>query len=118
MPIDIAVTDAMANHGILPYDGRNISMKILQRALEDTFNFSPTLTRNTTDSLVSLFGRDTIDLGYVYTLYRMCVSYESSCTLGTSVAIMWSNMMLVSFVGLLSVLAVCSTIIYIILSRS
>jgi len=55
--------NAMANHGILPRDGRNISMKVLRSALEDTFNFSPTLTRNTTDSLVRLYGRDTIDLG-------------------------------------------------------
>ncbi|KAF9516099.1 hypothetical protein BS47DRAFT_1327600 [Hydnum rufescens UP504] len=55
--------NAMANHGILPHDGRNISMKVLRSALEDTFNFSPSLTRNTTDSLVRLYGRDTIDLG-------------------------------------------------------
>jgi len=54
--------NAMANHGILPHDGRSISMKTLNQALQDTFNFSPTLCRNTTDSLVSLFGRDTIDL--------------------------------------------------------
>jgi hypothetical protein len=53
----------MANHGILPHDGRNISMKLLDQALVDTFNFSYTLTKDTTDSIKGLFGRETIDLG-------------------------------------------------------
>jgi len=55
--------NAMANHGILPHDGRNITMDILHRALVDTFNFSTTLTKDTTDSIEGLFGRKTIDLG-------------------------------------------------------
>ena len=53
----------MANHGILPHDGRRVSMDVLCRALVDTFNFSYTLAKDTTDSVQGLFGRDTIDLG-------------------------------------------------------
>jgi Peroxidase, family 2 len=54
--------DAMANHGILPRDGRNITKGMFNKALEDTWNFAPTLTRNTTNAAANLFGRSTLDL--------------------------------------------------------
>jgi len=53
----------MANHGILPRDGRNITSAMFQKALEDTFNFAPSLTRNTTNSIEGLYGRAKFDLG-------------------------------------------------------
>jgi len=55
--------NALANHGILPRDGRNITKEMFQKALEDAFNFSPTLTRNTTNTVEGLYGRSVIDLG-------------------------------------------------------
>jgi len=55
--------NALANHGILPRDGRNITMEMFQKALQDSYNFSPTLTRNTTNAVTSLFGKTKIDLG-------------------------------------------------------
>ncbi|KAF9519305.1 hypothetical protein BS47DRAFT_1324593 [Hydnum rufescens UP504] len=54
--------NAMANHGILPRDGRNITKGMFNKALEDTWNFAPTLTRNTTNASANLFGRSTLDL--------------------------------------------------------
>ncbi|KAG6836280.1 hypothetical protein H0H93_009552 [Arthromyces matolae] len=33
--------NAMANHGILPRDGKNISFKEMNRLINDTYNFSP-----------------------------------------------------------------------------
>ena len=59
----ILPSDAMENHGILPRDGRNITKEMFNKALRDTFNFAPTLTRNTTNGAESLFGRSTLDLG-------------------------------------------------------
>ncbi|KAF8343774.1 Chloroperoxidase [Cantharellus anzutake] len=54
--------NAMANHGILPHNGRKITFPELEKALQETWNFSPTLCKSTSDSLRSLFGRDFIDL--------------------------------------------------------
>jgi hypothetical protein len=34
--------NAMANHGILPHDGKNISFKELNTTVRQTFNFAPT----------------------------------------------------------------------------
>ncbi len=33
--------NAMANHGILPHDGKNISFKTLNTTVRETFNFAP-----------------------------------------------------------------------------
>ncbi|KAF9516617.1 hypothetical protein BS47DRAFT_1380992 [Hydnum rufescens UP504] len=57
--------NALANHGILPRDGRNITKEMFQKALEDAFNFSPTLTRNTTNTVEALYGHSVIDLEHL-----------------------------------------------------
>jgi len=54
--------NAMANHNILPHDGKNIPLKALGDALIDCFNFSPTLVKDTVDSVAGLYGRDHICL--------------------------------------------------------
>ncbi|KAF9510095.1 hypothetical protein BS47DRAFT_1300664, partial [Hydnum rufescens UP504] len=46
--------NALVNHRILPRDGQNITKEMFQKVLEDTFNFSPTLMRNTTPLRVSM----------------------------------------------------------------
>lgn len=53
----------MANHGILPRNGRNISMKLLRETIGTTLNFSPTMTLQTTQGVESLFKKSVIDLG-------------------------------------------------------
>jgi len=53
----------MANHGILPHDGKNIPLKALGEAMVGSFNFSPTLVKDTVQSVAGLYGRDHIDLG-------------------------------------------------------
>ncbi|KAF9467227.1 Chloroperoxidase [Collybia nuda] len=58
--------NAMANHGILPHDGRNISFKELNRTIRATFNFAPTfcfLVPNVAaDMLKKSYSKDTFDL--------------------------------------------------------
>ncbi|KAF8323786.1 Cloroperoxidase [Clavulina sp. PMI_390] len=55
--------NAMANHGILPHDGKKIQLKDLGVAMVDSFNFSPTLVEDTINSVAGLYGRDFLDLG-------------------------------------------------------
>lgn len=55
--------NAMANHGILPHDGKNIKLKALGDAMVASFNFSPSLVKDTVNSVSGLYGRDHIDLG-------------------------------------------------------
>ncbi|KAF8313782.1 Cloroperoxidase [Clavulina sp. PMI_390] len=55
--------NALANHGILPHDGKNISMNILRPALQKAVNSSYTLTLSTANAVTQLWGKDTIDLG-------------------------------------------------------
>lgn len=52
----------MANHGILPHDGKNIKLADLGTAMVDSFNFSPSLVKDTVGSVQKLYGRDTIHL--------------------------------------------------------
>lgn len=54
----------MANHGILPHDGKNIKLTVLGEAMVSSFNFSPSLVKDTVGSVAGLYGRDHIDLGY------------------------------------------------------
>ena len=56
--------DAMANHGILPRDGKNITMPFLVEKLEKTWNLSPTFCRDTCNAVVKLCKKEAIDLGY------------------------------------------------------
>ncbi|KAJ7049206.1 Chloroperoxidase [Mycena amicta] len=58
--------NAMANHGILPHDGRNISFRDMGDKIHATFNFAPTFCRfvpqYAADMLHKDFHKDTLDL--------------------------------------------------------
>jgi len=58
--------NAMANHGILPRDGRNISFKELNRTVRATFNFAPTfcffVPNFSAQMLHKSYSKDTFDL--------------------------------------------------------
>ncbi|KAF8241080.1 Cloroperoxidase [Tricholoma matsutake] len=60
------VLNAMANHGILPHDGRNISFKELNRTIRATCNFSPTfcffVPNFAANMLKKNYSKDTFDL--------------------------------------------------------
>lgn len=68
--------NAMANHGILPHDGKNITMAELEKALQTTFNFSPSLTKATAGSIAKTFGRNAIDLGDLS--YHNIIEHDAS----------------------------------------
>jgi len=55
--------NAMANHGILPRDGKNITMPFLVEKLVKTWNLSPTFCWDTCNAVVKLYRKDVIDLG-------------------------------------------------------
>ncbi|KDQ17472.1 hypothetical protein BOTBODRAFT_574206 [Botryobasidium botryosum FD-172 SS1] len=57
------VLNAMANHGILPRNGRDIPLDVLAKKIDQTCNVSPTVTRSVNAALESNFGRRIIDLG-------------------------------------------------------
>jgi len=60
------VLNAMANHGILPHDGRNISFKELNRVIRATCNFAPTfcffVPNFAANMLKKKYSKDTFDL--------------------------------------------------------
>jgi len=56
----------MANHGILPHDGKNIPLKFLGEALVDSFNFSRSLVKDTVNNVAKLYGRERIDLRFEF----------------------------------------------------
>jgi hypothetical protein len=58
--------NAMANHGILPHDGRNITFPQLNHAIRTTYNFAPTfclfVPNFVADYLKKSYSKDTFDL--------------------------------------------------------
>ncbi|KXN88411.1 Putative sterigmatocystin biosynthesis peroxidase stcC [Leucoagaricus sp. SymC.cos] len=58
--------NTLANHGILPHDGKNISFKEIGRAIRATYNFSPTFCYFVPHYAAEMLGKDystgTIDL--------------------------------------------------------
>ncbi|KAF8338988.1 Chloroperoxidase [Cantharellus anzutake] len=54
--------NAMANHGIIPRDGRNIPLPFLAEALEKTWNLGAPFCRDTCNSVRKLYKKDTLDL--------------------------------------------------------
>ena len=54
----------MANHGILPRDGKNITMPFLVEKLVKTWNASPTFCWDSCNAVVKLYKKDVIDLRY------------------------------------------------------
>lgn len=64
--LSLYFTDALANHGILPHDGRRISMAMFRQVFQDCLNMSRTNTLQSTIGVSLVFGgRDVLDLGYV-----------------------------------------------------
>jgi len=57
--------NCLANHGIIPRDGRNITRDVLIKALCNTWNLSMPMAVNGFDSIRTALGRDTWDLGDV-----------------------------------------------------
>ncbi|KAG6843549.1 hypothetical protein H0H87_003322 [Tephrocybe sp. NHM501043] len=81
--------NAMANHGILPRDGKNISFKEMSRALNATYNYSSTFCRfvptYAANMLKKKYDTDTVDLAdldlhngieHDASLFRRDVHYE------------------------------------------
>ncbi|KAF8352012.1 Chloroperoxidase [Amanita rubescens] len=58
--------NALANHGLLPRDGRNISFKEMGRQCRDVYNFSPSFSyfvpKYAADMLKKDYSKDTFDL--------------------------------------------------------
>ncbi|KAG6836277.1 hypothetical protein H0H93_009549 [Arthromyces matolae] len=58
--------NAMANHGILPRDGKNISFKEMGKRIHETYNFSPSfcffVPSYAADMLKKKYASDTFDL--------------------------------------------------------
>jgi hypothetical protein len=54
--------NALANHGIIPRDGKHITRELLINALTNTWNLSTTMAANGFDSAATLLGRDSWDL--------------------------------------------------------
>lgn len=61
--------NAMANHGILPHDGRNITFKQLNTTVRHTYNFAPTfcffVPKFAADFLNRSYWKDTFDLAEI-----------------------------------------------------
>ncbi|KAJ8517165.1 heme-thiolate peroxidase [Pleurotus djamor] len=58
--------NAMANHGILPHDGRNITFKEMTRTIRETYNFAPSFCYFVPNYAANMLGKnydtDTFDL--------------------------------------------------------
>ncbi|KAH9854619.1 chloroperoxidase-like protein [Lenzites betulinus] len=58
--------NALANHGILPHDGRNIKFTELGRVIQDVYNFAPTFgffgPKHAADFLSRDYWKDSLDL--------------------------------------------------------
>jgi len=50
--------NALANHGILPHDGRGISFVELNKSVRDNFNFAPTFCWFVPNYIANILGRD------------------------------------------------------------
>ncbi|KDQ17470.1 hypothetical protein BOTBODRAFT_574425 [Botryobasidium botryosum FD-172 SS1] len=57
------VLNAMANHGILPRNGRDINLDELAKKINQTCNIAPTFCKSVSTAIRDTFGRNIIDLG-------------------------------------------------------
>jgi len=57
------VLNAMANHGILPHNGRDINLDELAKKIHQTCNIAPTFCKSVSAAIAGTFGRNIIDLG-------------------------------------------------------
>ncbi|KZT08126.1 chloroperoxidase-like protein [Laetiporus sulphureus 93-53] len=74
--------NAMANHGILPHSGRNISFRQLNTAIRTTYNFSPTfcffVPNYAAGMLNKSYWTDTFDLEGISV--HNCIEHDASLT--------------------------------------
>ncbi|KZT08139.1 chloroperoxidase-like protein [Laetiporus sulphureus 93-53] len=74
--------NAMANHGILPHSGRNISFRQLNTAIHTTYNFSPTFCFFVPNYAAGMLNKnywtDTFDLEDIDV--HNCIEHDASLT--------------------------------------
>lgn len=76
--------NAMANHGILPHDGKNISFRQLNTTVRQTFNFAPSfcffVPKFSADFLKRSYWRDTFDLEELNLHADNAIEHDASLT--------------------------------------
>jgi len=76
--------NAMANHGILPHDGKNISFKDLNTKVRQTFNFAPSfcffVPKFSADFLDKSYWHDTFDLAELSKHANNAIEHDASLT--------------------------------------
>jgi len=76
--------NAMANHGILPHDGRNITFKELNRTVRATYNFAPTFCYFVPNFIARVlhksYSKDTFDLADISVHSRDGIEHDASLT--------------------------------------
>ncbi|KAI0772774.1 chloroperoxidase-like protein [Trametes elegans] len=74
--------NALANHGILPRDGRNITFPELGKAIRDVYNFAPTFgffgPKHAADFLARDYWTDSLDLSDLDA--HNCIEHDASVT--------------------------------------
>lgn len=74
--------NAMANHGILPHDGRNIKFTELSKLIHETYNFAPSFCYFVPNYAADFLGRDyktdTMDLNDLDV--HNCIEHDASLT--------------------------------------
>ncbi|CZT18549.1 uncharacterized protein RCC_04393 [Ramularia collo-cygni] len=76
--------NAMANHGILPHDGKNIPFKTLNQKVRQTFNFAPSfcffVPKFAADFLERSYWKDTFDLEDLSLHASNAIEHDASLT--------------------------------------
>lgn len=76
--------NAMANHGILPHDGKNISFKTLNTTVRQTYNFAPSfcffVPKFSADFLNKSYWSDTFDLAELSLHSDKAIEHDASLT--------------------------------------
>ena len=76
--------NAMANHGILPHDGKNISFRELKVKIHETFNFAPSfcffVPKFAADFMKKSYFTDTFDLAELNMHAPNAIEHDASLT--------------------------------------
>jgi hypothetical protein len=76
--------NAMANHGILPHDGKNISFRELKIKIHETFNFAPSfcffVPKFAADFMEKSYFKDTFDLAELNMHAPNAIEHDASLT--------------------------------------
>jgi hypothetical protein len=76
--------NAMANHGILPHDGKNITFRELNTKIRQTFNFAPSfcffVPKFSADFLHKSYFKDTLDLEDLSLHSEEAIEHDASLT--------------------------------------